>query len=523
MQDLYVAGLAWLLARQRRPAWLMLATIVATTALMLVSNKWPDTFLKIDMFPQDAGRQLALDYRIEGAHPIERVAAAVDKVEAYFEPRRQDLDIDMVYSRFDTESAVTVFKLTDKDAARLSVGEILALATPGLPDIVIGKPTFRFEDSGAGAGFSVQISGDSTERLAQIAADVSRVLGSLPGLSSVRSDARNGDQEIEIMVDRARASALGLTPQQVATSVAAAMRGDRLRELRTPEREYTLRLAFRDSDKQSISDLARLPLYLSNGERIRLDAVANFRVSRGARTIERINRLTSVTLQGLVEESSSLNAVKARVERVLNNYQLPAGYSWKFGRGVEQDDEAQQVMSFNLLLAIAMIFLVMAAVFESALLPVSIIASIVFAVIGVLWTLFLTRTTMTFMSLIGVQVLMGIVVNIGIVLIAHVNDLRSAGLGRHAAILQAARDRLRPILMTTATTVLGLSPLAIGDSQLAVGTGGPSYAPMARAIMGGLAFGALTSLFVVPVLYVWLDELRSRCLQWWVRAAAAET
>jgi HAE1 family hydrophobic/amphiphilic exporter-1 len=116
---------------------------------------------------------------------------------------------------------------------------------------------------------------------------------------------------------------------------------------------------------------------------------------------------------------------------------------------------------------------------------------------------------------------MGVVVNIGIVLVAHINDLRHAGMERLDAILQAGRDRLRPILMTTATTVLGLLPLALGDSQLAVGTVGPSYAPMARTIMGGLAFGAITSLFVVPVFYIWLDNARGHLARLWRRTAPA--
>ena len=106
-------------------------------------------------------------------------------------------------------------------------------------------------------------------------------------------------------------------------------------------------------------------------------------------------------------------------------------------------------------------------------------------------------------------------------MVAHINDLRHAGMERLEAILQAGSDRLRPILMTTATTVLGLLPLALGDSQLAVGTAGPSYAPMARTIMGGLAFGALTSLFVVPVFYIWLDNARSHLARLWRRTAPA--
>jgi hydrophobic/amphiphilic exporter-1 (mainly G- bacteria), HAE1 family len=148
----------------------------------------------------------------------------------------------------------------------------------------------------------------------------------------------------------------------------------------------------------------------------------------------------------------------------------------------------------------------MAAVFESTVYPMSIITSIFMAIVGVIWLLFLTRTTVTLMAFIGVQILIGVVVNIGIVLVAHINELRSTGMERMAAIVQAGRDRLRPILMTTLTASLGLLPLAAGDASLAVGGGGPSYAPMARSIMGGLMAGAVMSLFVVPAFYVWIDN-----------------
>jgi hydrophobic/amphiphilic exporter-1 (mainly G- bacteria), HAE1 family len=204
--------------------------------------------------------------------------------------------------------------------------------------------------------------------------------------------------------------------------------------------------------------------------------------------------------------------VQNNVEARLADYRMPPGYGWKLGKGFENEDDAAQTMLFNLLLAIAMIYLVMAAVFESTVLPVSIITSIFMSIIGVLWFFFVTRTTVTFMALIGVQILIGVVVNIGIVLVAHINALRAQGMERTQAIVQGARDRLRPILMTTLTASLGLLPLADlipfvdREAQLAVGITGPSYAPMARAIMGGLLFGAVTSLFAVPAFYAWLDD-----------------
>jgi HAE1 family hydrophobic/amphiphilic exporter-1 len=157
-------------------------------------------------------------------------------------------------------------------------------------------------------------------------------------------------------------------------------------------------------------------------------------------------------------------------------------------------------------LGIACIFLVMAALFESLILPFSIIlGSILFSVFGVFLFFAATGTTFSFMAMIGIMILIGVVVNNGIVLVDHINNLRNTGLPRAEAIETAGRDRLRPILMTVATTIVGLVPLALGTTQ--VGGDGPPYYPMARAIIGGLAFSTIVSLLVVPALYVYFDDL----------------
>jgi HAE1 family hydrophobic/amphiphilic exporter-1 len=190
----------------------------------------------------------------------------------------------------------------------------------------------------------------------------------------------------------------------------------------------------------------------------------------------------------------------------MDQFKLPPGYSWKFGRGFERQDETQQMMATNILLGIACIFLVMAALFESLLFPFSIIlGSIVFSMFGVFLFFAATGTTFSFMASIGIMILIGVVVNNGIVLVDHVNNLRQRGLPRDEAIIEAGRDRLRPILMTVATTIVGLAPLAVGTTQ--VGGDGPPYYPMARAIIGGLAFSTVVSLLVVPALYIYFDSL----------------
>jgi HAE1 family hydrophobic/amphiphilic exporter-1 len=282
-----------------------------------------------------------------------------------------------------------------------------------------------------------------------------------------------------------------------------------------------MRLAFRESDRQSVEDLGRVPIMLADGSRIELGAVADFVVRPSDREIQRINRLTTAVVSANLAKGTTLEEVRKRVEPIMNDYPLPPGYTWKFGRGFEENDEAMQTMVQNLLLAVVLIYLVMASLFESTLYPLSIITSILFAIVGAIWFLALTGTVITMMAMIGFMILIGVVVNIGIVLIAHVIHLREGGLSRHDAIMQAGRDRLRPILMTTLTTLLGLLPLAIGDAQVGGGAEGPAYYPMARAIMGGLAFSAAVSLLIVPMFYVWFDDLNLWRKRVFARAPAA--
>jgi len=462
----------------------------------------------VDPFPQEASRTLMLSYHIDGSYPMPQVEQTVRRVEAYLEANKEKFEIETFYSVWLNDEAHTRLYLKPKGEAKLPARQIMDDVIAGMPEIIIGKPNFEFEQSAGGStSFTLQLSGESTEQLAGISREVAHRLSSVPGLEAVRSEAGTGEQEVQVVVNRDRASQLGLTTQEIAMTVAGAMRGDKLPELRTSDRELTMRLAFRESDRQSVEDLARVPVMLADGSRTELGAVAEFVVQPSDREIKRLNRLTSVVINANLAKGTTMDEVRDRVKPIMDAYPLPPGYEWKFGRGFEENDKAVQTMAQNMILAVVLIFLVMAALFESLLYPLSIITSILFAIVGSIWFLTLTGTTITMMAMIGFMVLIGVVVNIGIVLIAHVIDLRHAGLPRREAILQAGRDRLRPILMTVLTTLLGLFPLAIGDAQVGGSGQGPAYFPMARAIMGGLGFSALVSLLIVPLFYVWFDDL----------------
>jgi len=163
-------------------------------------------------------------------------------------------------------------------------------------------------------------------------------------------------------------------------------------------------------------------------------------------------------------------------------------------------------MVINTIFAILLIYMLIAALFESVLFPIAVVTSIFFSAVGVFWFLYVTGTTFTSMALTGMLLLAGIVVNNGIVLLNRIMQLRRSGMDRLEAILESGRHRLRPILMTTCTTVAGLLPLALGDVR--VGGMGPSYLPMARTIMGGLVFSTLITLVLLPVIYVLLDDMK---------------
>ena len=496
----YVRSLEWIIGHRWWAALgiVMICVIgILPMALQLV---------KFDMFPQDVGRRLFMPYHVEGQHSLERIESTVDTIEEYLYSRQEEFNIRSIYSYFDQGRAESTILLTDEDDATLSTKEIIERIEKDLPAIAIGEPSFQFDQQGGGEGFSIQLSGDSTQILNDLSVDVVRALESIDGLKDVQSDSQSGDREVRVSIDRTRAANAGLTTAEIAESVAIAMRGQNLREFRHESGEVQVRLAFRENDKQSIDQLADLPLYTSDGRRITLGGVASLHVGRAPDTIRRTDRQTAVIINANLEEDVTADDVRPLVNSLMDQIELPPGYGWKEGRGFERQDETADMMATNILLGVACIFLVMAALFESLLLPFSIIlGSIVFSIFGVFLFFAATGTTFSFMAMIGIMILIGVVVNNGIVLVDHINNLRQEGMHRNQAIVIAGRDRLRPILMTVATTIVGLAPLAMGTTQ--VGGDGPPYYPMARAIIGGLAFSTVVSLLVVPALYVYFDSL----------------
>ena len=458
--------------------------------------------------------RIFLNYNIQGNYSMEEVEAEVTQMEQYLYANKDKFDIDSVYSYFRTGQANSILIL--KEPLSQPLPALKEAIRKDWPALVRAKPSFGW---GSNGGMQVHLHGSSTEVLLQLAEEIEPMLSQLEGLEDVSSDIAKGQQEIQIRLQLEQLQRQGLSAQQVASAVALALRGTNLRTFRTLEQgELLMRVLYDERVSHSLAELSALPILNRDGVVISLSQLAELTVAPRLDRIRRFDRQTGIAIRMNLAKDYQMDKAREDIKKVMDQLALPAGYRWSFQGSFQRQDESQQVMMVNMLLAVAMIYIVMAALFESLLLPTAVIGSLLFSLVGVFWTFMFTGTTMGIMGMIGMLVLMGIVVNNGIVLVDRINQDRQEqpAAPLRDLIISASESRLRPILMTVATTVLGLLPLAMGGTQ--IGGDGPSYAPMAIAIIGGLLFSTLTSLVLVPLTYWALVQLIAGWGRWRAQA-----
>lgn len=475
--------------------------------LLFGSIAVPMSQVKSDENDGVSSTRMFINYNIEGDLGKDEVEQVVSRMEEYLYQHQDEFEFESVYSYYRNGYANSVLNM-NKELNRSTL-QIKQDIEKGWPTFVRAKPQFGW-NSGNGGGVKISFSGNSTEVLTEIANQLIPVISNIEGLQDVNTEITGKQKEIQIIIDRERAQNLGLSSRQVAEAASTALRGLNLRTYRHANTgEIQVRLQFSDDIEDSLERFKSLIVYNDNGIDYRLSQLAELRVTPRLNEIYRNERKTSLELGANLAEGTTLEDARARIEQVLNQVSLPAGYHWSLNGSFQRQREAESVMEVNMLLALCMIYIVMAALFESLVLPTAVITSLLFSISGVFWALFLTGTSMGIMVMIGILILMGIVVNNGIVLVDRINQLIEQGNDIKTAVLEGAKNRIRPILMTVSTTVLGLVPLAIGNANIG-GNGSPEYSPMAIAIMGGLIFSTLTSLYLVPLAYVLLLKLRDR-------------
>ena len=500
MQERYARLLRWTLEHR---GW-SVAGIVLVIALSFVPMKGT-TF---DMFGGGDAGEIQLYYKWKDGYTLQQMSEEVARVEAWLGENRREFRITQVYSYFsEGNDAGTMITFEEGIADLKPLSEAISKGLPrsARAEIGVRGPGQGGGGGGMGQNVSVQLVGDSATVLRELAAEVVPMLEARPELRDVRVDEGNSSDELAVRVDRERAAAFGFSAEQVSSFVAMALRGTQLREYRRGDSEVPVWVRFKGAQQYGPADVAGFMVRAPDGREVPLSAMVDLEVAPAATQISRHDRQTAIGVQANLEGEATMEEARKAMESVLASVALPAGYGHTFsGSGFEEGQQAMNQMLFNFVLALLMIYVVMAAVFESLLFPSAIMSCVLFSILGVFWLFWITGTTFTIMAFIGILVLMGVVVNNGIVMVEHINNLRRRGLSRTDALVEGSRERLRPILMTMGTAILAMVPISLSETVV---LGGLAYSPMARAVAGGLAFSTAVSLLFLPTIYAILDDL----------------
>jgi hydrophobic/amphiphilic exporter-1 (mainly G- bacteria), HAE1 family len=359
---------------------------------------------------------------------------------------------------------------------------------------------FRQLTAGAGS-IELDIRGHDYAVGGRLAKQVQEAISDIPGIVDVNISRSTGAPEQLVMIDRAKAERMGLTVQKVADQLETVLSGDHVSQYREQENEYDIVLGVDDSANLSLADLLRLTVINSVGTPIALGAVASIQSSVGPSQIERSNQERCIEVTANISGRSQ-SKILADIREKLKDVPVPGDFSVDFGGDYEEQQKSFRDLLLGFVLSLVLVYMVMACQYESLRDPLVVMFSVPLAVIGVVLMLVTTSTTFNIQSYIGCIMLGGIVVNNAILLVDTTNLLRRRdGYQVRLAIEEAGRRRLRPILMTALTTILGLIPMAIG-----AGEGGEAQAPLARAVVGGMLSSTLITLLVIPVVYSIFEE-----------------
>ena len=422
--------------------------------------------------------------------------------------------------------SINIYRLPQEErpAGALEGNELTEAILDEMPDLAGVRFNIGWEnDPNRQRTMDIRFRGEDPVTLERLVLEAARRVEAMPGVIGARPETdEEGQDEIRMLLDREAAGKLNLSAAQIGRSLSFAMRGSQIRGLRDGDREVTAIARFEREDRADLDTLLDFPLWLPEAQTVvPIRSVTEREIGKGWSSVRRHDRETGLDLVIDLEDGVDTSRGKAILEAALEDMAMPRGYRWEEGRRFQEENESNDAMKMALLLSVTFVFLLMGVLFESLLLPLAVITTIPMAVLGVYWTLFFTGDQLAGMAGVGLVVLIGVVVNNGIVLLDLVTKLRKGGLGRLEALVEAGNRRLRPILMTALTTLFGLLPMALGSSTFV----GMPYAPLARVVAGGLVTATVLTLFFVPLLYSLLDDMRSSGSRWlsWVWLPKSES
>ncbi len=511
LEDRYVRVLGWTF---RHKAWTFL---IVTGAFVVGILPLALGLVETSTFAGGMNRRLFMQYEFSDFTFISDAERTVDQVEEFLYANKDEFLVRDLYSYFQENLAQTVIILAKEGLGDNEVKQLRKKIRDALPTIPGVKLNFDEESDEAGSTtyFAVKLFGNDLLALNRWSETVAGKLDEIEDVEDVLASSRNQFREVQARLDPDKARKLGLAPQDMADIFSFTLGGIRLPRLSTGEREVEINLALARQDRENLADLRQLVVGNAGDRPVQLGEIADFQIVPRAQSIERENRKIRVEVRAAFD-GEKFEPTKEKITEMMDALGLPSGISWSWNDRIQEQGEQGQQMALNFLLALALVYVLMSSLFESLTQPFAILFAIPFSLVGATWLLFATGTPFNLMANMGVLILMGIVVNNGIVLLDRVNHYRAQGLDREEASLRAGRDRLRPILMTAATTILGLLPLAVGST----GVGGwVYYYPLARTVMGGLMTSTLLTLVVLPYINLGIESLADWAKSVWAQSS----
>lgn len=355
-----------------------------------------------------------------------------------------------------------------------------------------------------GAPIQIQLNGPEHEVLAELADQVLEEIAGVEGVYNPATSIQETQPQLDIRVDKEIAARNGLSEAMIISQVQMKFTGQTVMRYREEGDEIDVRIVYPEETHRSISDLENLPIQTQLGTTIPLSEIASLEQTQAPAALVRQNQQPQVTISVEIVDAD-LGSVSTAIEEQMSQFELPEEYNYNIGGQAEDMEEAFSELALALVLSIFLVYVVMAVQFENFLTPFIVMFSMPATVVGVIFGLFITNTPLSITAFIGIIMLAGIVVNNAIVLVDYINILRRRGVDRYQAILDAGTSRMRPILMTTLTTILAMVPLALG-----LGEGAEMQQPMAITVIFGLAISSIFTLLLIPVVYTYFDDLSEK-------------
>jgi HAE1 family hydrophobic/amphiphilic exporter-1 len=375
---------------------------------------------------------------------------------------------------------------------------------PGLQAFVQNPPSIRIGGRGSKTLYQYTLQGNDVQSLYAGATKLTNAMRQLPLLTDVTSDLQNKNPVVNIKIDRDRAAMLGVTPLAILRTLASAFSEQQASTIYTPTNQYWVMLQLRPEDQADISALSKIYVAGRGGKLVPLSDIATFTPGMGPASIAHSGQLASVTISFNLPPGGNLGAAVGAVEK-LAQQTLPASITANFSGTAQAFQDSQAGLGILLLITVFIIYIILGILYESFIHPITILTGLPFAAFGALLALFVTGQQLDVYGYVGVIMLIGIVKKNAIMMIDFAIEAERAGHTTPAeAIVQAASVRFRPIMMTTVAAIAGTLPIAIG-----IGASAASRRPLGIAVVGGLAFSQVVTLFVTPVFYTYLDDLQS--------------